>query len=387
MKVSKLAFLSLSILFLCMTCFVWGADDATLWDQAQAKYQSGDLSEAADLLSQLLDQFPSSPKAPPAQLQLARIKLKQTPEDTQGLLTAFNLVKTKYPSSPEVADASVHIGYLHSRTDATQAIKDFKDFLATYQGHDQCARVTRALGGLYLRNLDLDNAEKTFDSVKSIKGASPDLVDESTMQSGFVKIMRYYHSKDRSQLETAVDILSKVTASSSKDVQARAQLGAAEATLLLGQVEEAGDKYEAAVQACGDQPYYRGIALYGAALSSEEAGKIEQAADGYAALLKMLSGSSIAEKDAAWQKVCLSSIGDRAQVAVKRDGTWKRFPGGATIQESVIHQGRCLYLMGRFDDAIKVLSELEAYTTNSWAKTRATRLKQRCQNAKGGPQR
>ena len=96
---------------LCFSCFA--SSDADLWQAACAKVSAGDLAGAAVLLNQLLTDFPTSPKAPASQLELGRIRLRLTPEDTQGLLDAFNLVRTKYPSSTEAADACVHVGYLH----------------------------------------------------------------------------------------------------------------------------------------------------------------------------------------------------------------------------------------------------------------------------------
>lgn len=111
------------VLSSCLSCFA--ATDSELWQSAKAKIDAGDLDGAAALLNQLLTEFPASTKAPGAQLELGRIRLQLTPEDTPGLLSAFELVKSKYPASAEAADASVHIGYLHSRTDAKQAISDF----------------------------------------------------------------------------------------------------------------------------------------------------------------------------------------------------------------------------------------------------------------------
>lgn len=62
---------------------------------------AGDLPGAEALASQLLQEYPSSPNAPGAQLLLGRIKLKAAPDATQDLLAAFSLVRTKYPCSPD----------------------------------------------------------------------------------------------------------------------------------------------------------------------------------------------------------------------------------------------------------------------------------------------
>ncbi|HET6453769.1 MAG TPA: tetratricopeptide repeat protein [Armatimonadota bacterium] len=132
-----------AVLFFMLCSSGFASDDTDLWDAACAKVDAGDLTDAATLLNQLLTDFPSSPKAPGAQLKLAYIKMKTSPDSTQELLDAFSQVRTKYASSPEAGVALVRIGYLHSRTDANQAVKDFEDFLAVYKDHPQCARVTR----------------------------------------------------------------------------------------------------------------------------------------------------------------------------------------------------------------------------------------------------
>jgi len=69
------------------------ADDSDLWSEACAKVDAGDLTGAATLLNQLLTDFPSSPKAPGAQLKLAYIKVKTSPDSTQELLDAFSQVR------------------------------------------------------------------------------------------------------------------------------------------------------------------------------------------------------------------------------------------------------------------------------------------------------
>ena len=332
------------------------ADDSDLWSEACAKVDAGDLTDAATLLNQLLTDFPSSPKAPGAQLKLAYIKVKTSPNSTQELLDAFSQVRTKYASSPEAGVALVRIGYLHSRTDTGQAVKDFEDFLAAYKDHPQSARVTRALGGLHLRDLELDKAEAAFDSVRSASGASTALVDEATMQSAFVKIMRFYASKDKTSLTAAISIFGGLSTSSNSQVRGKSELGAAEALLLMGNALEAHQKYKSAAQTYSDQPYIRGIALYGVAICSKDMQKAGQAVAEYDALLDAQAGSTLADKDAAWKAVALASLGSRAQAAVQKSGSLEPIPAINIIQEASYLKGECLYMAGKYQEAQHQLS-------------------------------
>ena len=363
----------------------WAADDDALWDAACAKVDAGDLAGAAELFDQLLQEYPESPKAPGAQLKLAYIKLKTSPDSTQEIIDAFSLVRSRYASSLEAGEALVRIGYLNSKTDANQAISDFGTFLASYPGHSLTAPVLESLGRLYLRNLELEKAEAAFDKVKTVPNVSAAIADEAALQSGFVKIMKFYASEDRSYLAAAIIVLSNLTSSSLAKVRARADLGIAEATLLLGKYVEAREKYASAAQTYADDPYFRGIALYGAAFSSQEAGRMDQAITDYAALLAAQPGATLAEKDAAWKAAALASISPSVQIRVQKEGSWERLPGIKIICQSVFNQGRCLYLLARYDKAIDVLAPLAQYLpAGTELHTRTLQLMERCRNARGG---
>ena len=357
----------------------------TLWEDACAKIDAGDLAGATDSLNQLLEQYPQSPKAPPAQLKLAYIKIRTNPDATQEILNAFALVRTKYPASVEAGEALVRIGYLHSKSDPAQAIDDFTTFLTSYPDHPLAAEVQQSLGRLYLRARQLDNAEAAFDKVKTISEAPVEVAEEAALQSGFVKIMKFYASKNKAHLTPAIDALSKLTSSTSVGIRARADLGVAEAMLLMGNRLEAREKYIAAAQAYSAHPYFRGIALYGVAFSSQEAGDMDQAVSDYAAFLTAQPGSTLAEKNAGWKAAALGSVSPRIQVSIEKDGDWESLPGIEIVRQSAYNQGRCLYLMRRYDEAIVVLTELVEYLPqDDQLRSQAAQLLARCQNAIGG---
>lgn len=374
----------ISLLFVATPAFC-AATDADTSQLAQAKFDAGDLDGATALCMQLLQLFPHSGRAPGAQLMLARIKLKMHPDATQDLLDAFALVRTRYPSSPESADALVHTGFLHSRSDAAQAVRDFREFATAYPTHPSTARVQQSLGRLYLRTLDLDKAEAAFDAAKIIAGAPASLTEEAALQSGFVKIMKYYASKNKTSLQAAIDALSRVRLSSQPKIRARADLGIAEATFLSGKYGDAHDKYAVAAQEHASQPYFRGIALYGTALSSQETGKMEQAVGEYSAFLNGLSGSTLAAKDRSWRAIALASTSASAQASVLRDGDWKRLPGSDLVLQSECGLSKCLFLLRRYDDALRVLAEVVGYLPEgNDDRAQALILLERCQDAKGG---
>ncbi len=364
------------------------ADDTTLWEDACAKIDAGELAGATVLLNQLLEEYPDSPKAPAAQLKLAYVKIKTNPESTAEIVDAFSLVRTKYPASGEAAEALARIGYLHCRSDKARAVSDFAGFLLSYPKHRLAPHVEQSLARLYLRQGELDRAEQAFDNVKDTPGISAALADEAALQSGFVKIMKFYKSKDKSHLTAAIDALGKLGSSSRMNVRARADLGVAEATLLLRNREEAHAKYAAAAETYSGQPYFRGIALYGTAFSSQEAGKLDQAIDEYNAFLAAQSGSTLAEKDAAWKSVALASTSRRVQISIEKAGNWRRLPGIEIVRRAVCNQARCLYLWRRYDEAIPLLAELvECIPKGTEVRAEATRLLARCRNAKGGSPR
>ena len=92
------------LLFVCLLIIPFSAclaqEDADLWNQACAKIDAGDLAGAAVLFNQLLTDYPSSSKAPGAQLKLAYIKMKTSPDSTVEQLNAFSLVRSKYSPGP-----------------------------------------------------------------------------------------------------------------------------------------------------------------------------------------------------------------------------------------------------------------------------------------------
>ena len=106
-----------AVLFFMLCSSGFASDDTDLWEAACAKVSAGDLTGGASLLTRLVTDYPSSSKAPGAQLKLAYIKMKTSPDSVAEQLDAFSQVRTKYASSPEAGVALVRIGYLHSRTD------------------------------------------------------------------------------------------------------------------------------------------------------------------------------------------------------------------------------------------------------------------------------
>ncbi|MCX6374841.1 MAG: hypothetical protein NTU88_02160 [Armatimonadetes bacterium] len=358
-----------------------------MWDAARAKADAGDLLGAQSGFIEFLSLFPSSAKAPGAQLKLAYIKLKLTPDSAQEILDAFSQVRTRYPTSAEAGEALARIGYLHTKSDTRQAIKDFTDFLASNANHPLAAPVEQSLGRLYLRTGELDKAEGAFDKAAAVTGASLSVTEEAALQSGFVKIMRFYATRDTSHLPRAVDALGKLASSDRLNVRARADLGIAEATLLMRKPGEAREKYKTAAEKYADQPYFRSIALYGIACCSQFAGKAKAAVDDYAAVLAALPGSTIAEKDAAWRAIALGTTTASAQAAVRKDGAWQRLPGNEIVRRSVYERAWYLRVLGRGDEAIASIEELIAYLPQGDSLCDPVlSLLARCQTSEGGEQ-
>ncbi len=372
------------ILIIC-SLSAWAADDSIMLDSARARLDSGDLAGATALANDLLRQFPASPKAPSAQLMVARIQYKNTPDATGDLLSAFSLVRMKYPASPEAADALVHIGFLHSRSNTADSIKDFESFLVTYPNHTESARVAQTLGRLYLRTHDLDKAEAAFDKLKGIQTATTVVAEEAALQSGFVKIMKFHADKKREHLAAAITSLSAMSSADGVNVRSRADLGVAECLLLLGKSTEAREKYSAAVRAYADQPYTKGIALYGMACCSQMTGNYEAAVKDYATFIAAQTGAKLADKVQSWKTVALASTTANMQALVQREGSWGRVQGSGIVQESAYHQARCLYSLGRRDDAIAGLPELiSTLKEGSELRADAEKLLERCRNSVRG---
>jgi len=348
------------MLIVCSSA-AWALDETAMWDAARAKADAGDLLGAQSGFIEFLSLFPSSPKAPGAQLKLAYIKLKLNPDSAREMLDAFSQVRTKYPTSAEAGEALARIGYLHTKSDTRQAIKDFTDFLASNANHPLTAPVEQSLGRLYLRTGELDKAEAAFDKAAAATGAASSITEEAALQSGFVKIMRFFATRDRSHLPRAIDALGKLTSSQRLNVRARADLGIAEAGLLMRKPGEAREKYKAAAQKYADQPYFRGIALFGMGCCSQYAGQYKAAVTDYEAVLAALPGSTIAEKDAAWRSIALGSTSGSAQAAVTKRGAWQRLPGNEIVRRSAYQRAWYLRVVGRGHEAIAPLEELIAY--------------------------
>lgn len=373
------------VIFLVTPVMSSAVTDLDISQQASAKLESGDLAAAASTYTQLLKSFPDSPKAPDAQLKLAYIKMKLSPKATQEVLDALAQVQTKYPSSPEAAEAKARIGFLHTRTDADQAIRDFTEFLSAHPSHPLAASVQQSLGRLYLKTNDLGKAEEAFDRAAHALKVSASLHDEAALQSGFVKIMKYYASKDKSHLPGAITALSALKTSSVLNVRARADLGIAECKLLLGKYSESHGDYASATQTYRSKPYFQGIALYGAAICSEETGQMEQAANEYATFLNGLAGTAIGEKDATWRRMALSSTSARVQVSVQDNGNWTSLPGLNLVIRSAFKRAKCLSMLRHHKEAVPILSELIAYLPEGdELRSETASLLARCQKAKGG---
>ena len=365
-------------------CFA--EDDASLWSEASAKVDAGDLTGGASLLTRLITDFPSSPKAPGAQLKLAYIKVKTGPDATQELLDAFSLVRARYASSPEAGTALARIGFLHSRNNTAQAIADFTAFLKDYPVHPHAPNVQRTLGSLYLRSLDLDKAEAAFDAVKEIPNAPLAVVEEANMQSGFVKMMRFYKSRDKANLLSAMESFGGLSSAADAKVRAKSELGTAEALLLFGKAADAHEKYKAAAQTYSDQPYFKGLALYGAGVSSQEIQKPDQAASEFSAFLDSQAGSTLADKDAAWKRTALSSLGSYIQITVQKDGSLEKIPASGIVPKAAYLWGECLYTAGKYKEAEKQLSAVVAAFPGTESAESAKNAIARCRMATGGEQ-
>jgi len=177
------------------------------------------------------------------------------------------------------------------------------------------------------------------------------LVDEATMQSAFVKIMRFYASKDKESLPAAIAMFGGLSASSDAQIRGKSELGAAEALLLMGNALEARQKYKSAAQTYAGQPYIRGIALYGIAVCSQELQKPDEAVAQYDALLDSQSGSGLAEKNTSWKAVALSSLGSCAQAAVQRGDTLGSIPAVDIVEQAAYNKGECLRMAGKHEEA------------------------------------
>ena len=363
-------------------------DDGQIWDAAVATMDSGDTSQAAKLFSQLLQQFPSSPKAPGAQLKLAEIKRKTDPDATKELIQAYSLVTNSYPSSPEAAEALVATGFLYSKTrspaDTQNAIRMFTTFLQSYPGHALTAKVLQSLGLLYARNRDYAKAEAALDGVRTSAGVTNELAETSALHSAFIKIMKYYASKDKAQLSIAIDAFSKLTQSGYVGVRAKADLGIAEAMVLLRKPLEAREKYKQIASAYAAEPYYLGLALYGAAFCSEDAGRLSEAVEDWAALLASQSGWTLAEKNATWKSACLATTNSNTRAMVVVSGQYDLIPGSDILNQGAFSRAKCMHGLGRYDEAIAMLTELMDFLPDGTPlDTRAAQLLERCRNAKG----
>lgn len=375
------------ILSIVVSIPAYATSDDDLWSAACAKVNQGRLAEARPIFKRIVDFFPASRRAPGAQLKLAYIKMRLDQPTRQDMLDAFSAVKQKYPASDEAGEALVRIGYIHSKSDTVEAIKDFSAFVTSRPNHPLNAEACQSLGRLYLRTHELDKAETAFDRVKLISNADEHLVDEAALQSGFVKIMRFYASKDKTRLTAAIEAFDQLRASPKVNVRARADLGTAEALLLLGKPTEARAKYTAAVAAYSDNLYFRGIALYGVACCSRHAGKLDDAVADYAALMAAMPGQTLAEKDAAWLSAALASTSTSAQITIQENGSWTSLPGSEIVVESVYNRSKCLYLLKRYDEAIEKLNELVQYLPESNPlRAEAILLIEKCNRAKGRQQ-
>ena len=371
-------------LTLLLVSFAYGLDDASLSQTAHSKVDAGDPPGATELFSQLLQQYPDSTKAPDAQLSLAKIKYKLNPQATQELLDAFSLVRTKYPASAEAAEALARMGFLHTKSSTAQAINDFTTFLTGNPDHPLAASVQQSLGRLYLKTKEFDKAEAAFDAVKTFATAPAGVADEAALQSGFVKIMKFYASKDKSYLQAAMEALSKFGSSSRVKVRARADLGVAECLLLLGKAEQARAKYEAASQTYSTEPYFQGLALYGVACSSQQAGNLDSAISDYDAFLGAQAGANLKDKDTAWKASCLASTSASAQASVQADGSWGRIPASGIVTKAACQRGDCLYSLGRYKDAEQQFKEVADAFPDDPIGNQAKEGLARCRMAKGG---
>jgi len=372
-----------TVLVIWCSAAVRAADDATLWEAAVAKVDAGDLAGASSLFAQLINDYPNSSNAPAAQLKLAYIKIRTSADATQEIMDAFSLVRTKYPSSTEAGEALVRIGYLNSKSDAAKAISDFSAFLTSYPSHDLAAEVQQSLGRLYVRTLELDKAEAAFDQVAAISGAPADVVEEAALQSGFVEIMKFYASRDKLHLARAIDAFSVLSSSSRVNVAAKADLGVAEATLLMGNPIEAREKYKAISRKYSGDLYFRGFALYGVALCSQHARDAERAAGDYSTFLSTLTGSTLKEKDDAWKAIALGSVNARAQASVQKDGSWERIPASSIVPKAAYFKGECLYTLARYKEAKQQFEDVLSAFPSGEVAGQAQAALLRCQMAKG----
>lgn len=381
----------LVILCTMLSAGAWGLDDNSLWDSAMAKFEAGDLQGAAALFNQLISQYPNSPKVPGAKLKLAEIERLANPNaGTDESIQALAEVMEQYPASPEAAEALMQQGFVYAKTrqpaDTELAIQAFSTFLSAYPNNLSAAKVRNSLGMLYARKGDLDRAEATLDSVRGSAGVTKELAERSALHSGFIKIMKYFASYKKEHLRNAISALGAVTLSSDPVVKGKADLGIAEATLMLGNPLEARELYRKAAAAYASQGYFAGIALYGVAMSSQEAGEREQAVEDYDKLLSKAMGQTLPDKDASWKSACLASLGQSMHGVVLSSGKFELVPGSDLMYLAVFNKANCLYELGRYDEAKSVLAELVASAEGTDLGKRAFQLLERSQNAKGGRQ-
>jgi tetratricopeptide (TPR) repeat protein len=127
------------------------------------------------------------------------------------------------------------------------------------------------------------------------------------------------------------------------------------------------------------------MALYGAAVSSQLASRIQAAVEDYSAFLAILPGTTVAEKDRAWKNMALASTSASAQATVLQNGSWGRLPGNAIVCQAVYDQGKYLFGLKRYDDAITSMEQLVAYLPEGNAlRDQARILLDLCLDVKGG---
>ena len=182
----------------------------------------------------------------------------------------------------------------------------------------------------------------------------------------------------------AIDEFGSLKSAAEPGVRAKSELGTAEALLLLGRGSEAHDKYKAAAQTYSDQPYVKGIALYGMAVCSQEIQKPEQAASEFSAFLDSQAGTTLAEKDAAWKATSLSSLGSYTRAAIEASGSLSNIPASGIVSKAAYLRGECLYTAGKYKEAEKQLSAVVAAFPGTESAESATNAIARCKMAMGG---
>lgn len=273
--------------------------DGVLSD-AKARAVAGDFTMAINLCAGVINAHLGAPVEPRARLLLGHIlSKKQAP--TAETMAAFAQLVSLFPSSPEVPESLLRIGYLRERL--KQSPSEWEQLAQQYPETSEAAEALHCLGHLALRNDDPDTAIIDFKKSAAIARASQECMEDSTAEAGFAHISRYWKSHQVSSIDEAVSTLGRLLKPSTSPEQAvRARLGRGEAFLILAMPERAAMEYKAALKLQPGDAYLRRICLFELSYCYFVSHSWQSAMAGFDKFLDEVPGATLVEKDQHWKQ-------------------------------------------------------------------------------------